>query len=154
MYNIGNNNPNYKHGLKGTKEYIKWKSIKSRCFNKNLKQFDDYGGRGITMYEDWTHDAKSFIDYIKSLENYEKEGYTLDREKNDGNYEPGNLRWVDRTTQNTNQRIRKDNTSGHKGIRWYEPRKKWLLVHNYNGEHHHIGYFDTIEEAIKIKEKL
>lgn len=105
------------HGLYKTKEYEIWISIKSRCYYKKGKRYKDYGGRGIRVYRSWIHDAKSFIDYIKSLDNYGVVGLQLDRINNDGNYEPDNLRWTTPHKNMCNQRIRIDNKSGYSGIR-------------------------------------
>ena len=95
------------HGMKHSKIYKTWRGIKSRCYNPNNKSFKNYGGRGITMYEPWINDFQAFFAYVSTLEHYGEDGYTLDREDNDGNYEPGNLRWADRKTQSRNRRGRR-----------------------------------------------
>ena len=95
---------NTKHGMRYTKVYKTWQDIKARCYNPNNKQFDDYGGRGITMFAAWINDFQAFYDYVSQLKHFNEEGYTLDRINNDSNYEPGNLRWADKKTQNRNTR--------------------------------------------------
>ena len=90
-YNIGKNNPNYKHGFRHTKLYAVWYNMKTRCFNKKVKQYKDYGGRGITICNEWL-EFIPFRDW--SLFNGYQEGLEIDREDNDGNYEPSNCRWV------------------------------------------------------------
>lgn len=106
------NKPNRtSHGLKHHPFYRKWKSIKSRCFNKKVQGYKNYGGRGITMCDEWKNDAKAFIDYISNLEHCGRVGYTLDRIDNNGNYEPGNVRFASKTTQSRNQQR-------HKGKQW------------------------------------
>ena len=97
-------NPSIKHGMSGTRIYSIWRAIKSRCFRKSEKSYKNYGGRGITMYPAWIHDFQAFYDYVSQLENYHKTGYTLERINNDGNYEPGNLKWATRKEQNSNNR--------------------------------------------------
>lgn len=94
----------YKHGLNRTKEHVSWCHIKQRCYNTKDKNYHSYGGRGITLFEEWINNPKAFIDYIKSLENYGVEKLSLDRINNDGNYEPGNLRWATRKEQARNRR--------------------------------------------------
>lgn len=74
--------------------YQMWKSIKQRCFNKNSKSYHRYGGRGITLFKSWIKDYKAFEKYLlDNLGNKPTANHQLDRKNNDGNYEPGNLRW-------------------------------------------------------------
>lgn len=96
-----------KHGLRNNKGYDIWCSIKERCFNSNTKQYNDYGGRGITLHEEWINNPKDFIEYVSKLENFGEIGYSIDRVDNDGNYEPGNLRWAthEQQVQNTRRNV-------------------------------------------------
>lgn len=91
-----------KHGLYKTKIYKVWKSMRQRCFNLNDKNYKNYGGRGITVCEDWNKNFISFYNW--SIENGYIEGLTIDRINNNGNYEPNNCRWVDNFIQQTNTR--------------------------------------------------
>lgn len=93
-----------KHGMAGTKEYRRWKNIKTRCLCKSDPHYSRWGGRGISLYEPWQNDFMAFYDYVSKLEHFGEEGYSLDRIDNDGNYEPGNLRWATLTTQSRNTR--------------------------------------------------
>lgn len=92
------------HGLSKTPTYHLWKRIKKRCLCKTNKKYKDYGGRGITIYELWINNPTMFIDYVSSLNGYMEKGLTLDRINNDGNYEPGNLRWATHIQQANNKR--------------------------------------------------
>ncbi len=149
-YAVGKSHHLYKHGLKGTPLYVKWKSIKARIFNPKNKQYKNYGGRGITMYPFWIHDAKRFCNYIESLPNYKVKGFdSIDRIDNNGNYEPGNLRWATPIIQRHNQRLSILNKTGYFGInilkRSYKP---WNAHINVNKVRTHIGNYDTLEEAV------
>ena len=77
--------------------------MKQRCQNSNHPQFKNWGGRGIKVYERW----QVFANFLADM-GERPEGTTLDRINNNGNYEPGNCRWVTRKEQNQNQRDRKD----------------------------------------------
>lgn len=92
------------HGMTKTKIYQKWLGIKKRCNNPNEQNFRNYGARGIKICKEWKNDFSAFRDYVSALPHYGEEGYSLDRINNDGNYEPGNLRWATKHEQNTNRR--------------------------------------------------
>jgi hypothetical protein len=81
-----------------------WLSIKGRCFNSNNKSYADYGGRGITMFKLWVDNYPEFELWIMENLGPRPDGCSLDRIDNDGNYEPGNLRWADPSTQMANRR--------------------------------------------------
>ena len=84
--------------------YHRWKGMKRRCYNKNFSQYKDYGGRGITMCEEWLYSFRSFYDW--AISHGFSEELEIDRIDNDGNYEPNNCRWVTHKV-NANNRKRK-----------------------------------------------
>lgn len=90
-----------KHGGCGTRLYSIWKDMRRRCNNENRKQYCDYGGRGITVCEEW-NDFEAFRNW--ALRNGYTDQLTIDRKDNDGNYEPSNCRWVTPSVQNLNTR--------------------------------------------------
>lgn len=81
-----------------------WRNMKARCSNANLAQFKDWGGRGITVCDEWENNYLAFKEW--ALANGFQEGLTLDRENNNGNYTPENCRWV---THKQNQRNTRTN---------------------------------------------
>ena len=99
------NKQNAKHGMSKTKTYNTWNNIKDRCYNPNCKYYQDYGGRGISMYGDWLNNFQAFYDYVSKLLHFNEAGYSLDRINNDGNYEPNNLRWATQKEQLRNTRV-------------------------------------------------
>lgn len=89
------------HGGTHTKLYYVWRTMKSRCSNPHTHSFKDYGGRGISICDEW-HDFRNFQDW--AIKNGYKEGLQIDRIDVNGNYEPCNCRWVDIITQARNKR--------------------------------------------------
>lgn len=92
---------NRKHGMQGTSEYKRWENAKQRCYNPKVPSYRDYGGRGIIMCDEW---RDSFMAFYEAVGPCPGPGYSLDRINNDGNYEPGNVRWLDRSGQMRNRR--------------------------------------------------
>lgn len=87
-----------------TPEYRAWGAMLSRCTDANRKDFHRYGGRGICVCDRW-RDFESFLaDILSSIARRPSSRYSLDRIDNDGNYEPGNVRWATASQQRQNQR--------------------------------------------------
>ena len=95
------------HHMSTSKLYSVWNSMKGRCFCETDKSFAYYGGRGITVCDEWKNDFQAFYDWAiaNGYDTNAKRGEcTLDRIDNDGNYEPSNCRWVTNATQQNNKR--------------------------------------------------
>lgn len=75
-------------------------NVRSRCNNSNATAYDRYGGRGITVCEEWKDDFFAFRDW--ALENGYADELTLDRINNDGPYSPDNCRWLSKKGQMRN----------------------------------------------------
>lgn len=89
----GCRNPNYRHGLsKDGGLYTTWKAMNQRCHNKNSKAYKHYGGRGITICQEWKGNFRNFR--LWAISNGWVDGLSIDRINNDGNYEPSNCRFI------------------------------------------------------------
>lgn len=91
----------YKHGGSYTRIYNIWEGMKSRCYNKNHKSYQRYGGRGIFVCDDWKNDFTAFRDW--ALLNGYSDDLSIDRIDNNNGYFPENCRWVDAKTQSRNR---------------------------------------------------
>lgn len=96
-----NRKPTLTHGMTNTRLHRIWSNMKGRCNNLNSDKYEDYGGRGISVCEEWG-DFQTFYDWAMS-HGYDDD-LSLDRIDNDGNYCPENCRWVTPTIQQNNTR--------------------------------------------------
>jgi hypothetical protein len=94
---------NTRHGLAYHPVGVTWYAMMGRCYDTSAVQYKDWGGRGIKVAPEW-HDIKVFVEWIEENLGPCPEGCSLDRIDNDGDYEPGNVRWATRSQQSLNRR--------------------------------------------------
>ncbi len=97
--------PNASHRLSYTPEYRAWQQMRLRCLDPKHAAYPGYGGRGITVCERWKDSPTTFL---ADMGPKPSSAHELDRIDNDGNYEPGNCRWV----------LRKENDRNRRSNRW------------------------------------
>lgn len=90
------------HGGHGTRLYGIWNGMKSRCYNPKSNSWKYYGARGIAVCDEWRLSFVAFRDW--ALANGYEDGLSIERDKNDLGYEPGNCRWIPLFAQSRNRR--------------------------------------------------
>lgn len=93
------------HGLSQHPLYEVYGAILKRCYVPQTEGYENYGGRGITVCEEWQEDFMNFYNWC--VENGYQSGLSIDRIENDGNYGPNNCRFVTRKIQSRNNRRNK-----------------------------------------------
>jgi len=143
-----------KHGLSSHKTYFKLKNMRQRCNDKRDKGYKNYGGRGITVCEEWSGDVGLENFYNWAISNGYEEGLTIDRIDNDKGYCPANCRWVDMSFQGANKRIASVNTSGFIGVFYIELLKKWRAQVQYRGKIIFKEYYKDKREGALGRDKF
>lgn len=92
---------NKKHGMSETSEYHSWEAMIQRCTNPETINYQDYGGRGITVTPRWLH---SFDLFLKDMGPKPGPGYSIERDDVDAGYYKDNCRWATQKEQNRNRR--------------------------------------------------
>lgn len=168
IYDIdGNKNPNYKTGLakNGSRSslYNSWCNMRQRCLNPKNPKFKRYGGRGITICDEWM-DIRGFIDWANK--NGWKQGMTIDRIDNNGNYCPENCRWVSVSENSRKKSTTKIDIIKAQEIRsrinedWYKLAEEygcthgniWFIMHNFT--HVEDGKHSKMKKEIRDKNKF
>ena len=134
-----------KHGMKKHPLNATINNMVQRCENPKTEFYPDYGGRGIKVCEEWRNSRETFFNW--AIQNGWEEGLTIDRIDNDGNYEPSNCRWVTPIIQSRNRRVRKDNTSGYKGVSYVKGKDLFNAYTTVNRKRIHLGLYPTAVEG-------
>lgn len=133
------------HGLSRTRLYFVWRDMLNRCYNKNIIAYKWYGGRGITVCDEWHYDFLTFVKWC--AEHGYRQGLQIDRIDNDKGYSPGNCRFI---TPTENQR----NTSRNRRITFQgetHPLVEWceILHLNYHLIVSRLSNGKTFEQALE-----
>ena len=99
------------HGETNTYLFRLWEAMNRRCYDRGVTNYKNWGGRGITVHPAWRKDYLTFAMWIRAnIGERPSAKFSLDRRDNDGNYEPGNVRWATAKMQRANTRKWADDT--------------------------------------------
>lgn len=149
LYKESRKTCNRKHGKSKSREYNAWAAAKQRCYYKKHDFYADYGGRGITMCEQWIN---SFETFYKDMGDC-PQGMSIERVDFNGNYCPENCKWDTASNQGYNTRISSNNKSGKSGVHWHKVTSKWAAQIGLENESIHLGVFENLEDAIAAREE-
>ena len=135
--------------MKGDRLDNIYRGMKQRCYYPKHTAYKNYGGRGISVCDEWKNSSKAFFEW--ALANGYQDHLTLDRIDNNGNYEPSNCRWISRREQCYSRRS-KSNT-GVVGVSYNKSHKQFDAYIRINGILRHLGTRKFLEEAIALRKK-
>ena len=137
---------NFKHGDSKSRLFKIWIGMLKRCTDKKSKSYQYYGGRGITVCDEWKNDYKNFKNW--ALSNGYNDNLTIDRIDNSKGYSPENCRWVTMDVQ-----FRNKSKKGI-GVTFHKRDKKYQAYIKINDKQKHLGYFNTFEEALNARKEF
>ena len=112
----------YRHGLANIPEYNSWCNMKRRCHSKSHPRYKEWGGKGVTVCEEWLHDFKKFYEDMGPRPS---KSHSIDRIDGTMGYSKENCRWATKKEQSEN-------------------RPTWVHIIEFNGER------KTITEWAKV----
>lgn len=142
------------HGKSKERIHKEWRGILHRCKNPSASHYENYGGRGITVCEEWKGENGFVNFYNWSMENGYSDKLTLDRIDNDKGYSPDNCRWVTHMENCRNRGARKDSVTGYAGVQervMADGSIKYRVSITANYKRINIGHFSRLEEAIAAR---
>lgn len=135
------------HRMTNTKIYRVWVNMKARCYDKGHQHYDLYGGRGITVCEEWLNSFETFYSDMGD----KPEKLSISRIDTNLGYSKDNCEWATGFVQSREVRkTSKPTTSKFKGVAWSKSAKKFEGYLNYRGERYYLGLSEDDEYLARL----
>jgi hypothetical protein len=121
-----------------------------RCLDNKNRHYGNYGGRGISVCDTW----RNYDNFLRDMGRRPSDKHSIERIDNDKGYSKDNCVWATRTQQNTNRRLFKNNTSGHKGVSIYKTKDGNTLYRvsiQRNKLRVFLGSFSSLDDALQAR---
>ena len=145
-YDIGSLNRKYTKEQTSSFLYSTWQGMKQRCIDPNSSHYRRYGGRGITICEEWLNDYSKFYEW--AMANGASKELTLDRIDTNGNYEPSNCRWISPQMQANNKTNNRIIYFNNEALTMADFCRKYNF--NYKKFSQRLSRGATVEEAMSL----
>lgn len=137
------------HGQHKDITYKSWGNMIQRCTNPKHINFHRYGAKGITVCDSWLN----YQNFLADMGKRPSVKMSIDRIDNSKGYSKENCRWATSSEQAINKGISIRNTSGFVGVHFVKRKQRFIAQIYINGKNHLLGYFKTIEEAVKARKE-
>ena len=145
------------HGFAGTRIYKIYRGMISRCYEKGNTSYPRYGGRGITVCDEWRKDVRNFVKWVEGqgvtedMIGVRADQVSLDRINNNKNYSPENCKFSSQKVQTRNTRlIFANNTSSLRGVTLSKETGRYNTRITINDKNVDLGYSNNRLEAAKL----
>ena len=136
------------HGMHDTRVYRIFSAMQQRCYNQNHSAYQNYGGRGIKICDEWMNPINGRTKFLEwALSHGYRDDLSIDRIDCNGDYTPENCRWADRSLQGFNRRNANAITNV-RGVTYDRERNKYIVRICINKKQMNLGRYDKLEDAL------
>lgn len=140
-----------KHGGAATRLYKIYHGMLNRCYLPSMTSYESYGGRGITVCQNWRDSFENFQQW--ALSNGYTDTLSIERKDVDAPYEPGNCTWIPINEQQRNKRKITNTTSKYLGVSLCKQTGKWVVMVKVLGKQKNLGRYDDEIVAARVRDE-
>lgn len=143
--------------LKGHKNrlYNIWSGMNYRCTHPKASHWQDYGGKGIRVCDEWKSNFQAFAEW--SIAHGYAPNFEIDRIDSNGNYCPENCRWVDHKVNSRNRGVKRSNKTGVPGVAWRKALSgdggSWRATIGVDGKNINLGAYTNFDDAVAARKE-
>ena len=137
-----------KHGKCGTSEYLTWGGMINRTSHASQRGFNSLQSHGVKVCDAW----RTFEGFYADMGDKPNDEMVLTRLDPHADYCPANCIWAEPGVGQHNDRLRRNNTIGVKGV-YHTSRGKYQAAITIDSKRIHLGTFDTLDEAAGVRKQ-